>query len=72
MANRPCAGGSPAYLEIDKLPHARHRATVCTLFQHHDLCRTTDLEALLRRAYRVGACRNFDDVLVALEATRIA
>jgi hypothetical protein len=24
--NVPCAGGSPAYLEIDRLPDARYRA----------------------------------------------
>jgi hypothetical protein len=34
--NVPCAGGSPAYLEIDKLPDGTYRATVGTLFEHQD------------------------------------
>src|SRR5512144_475977 len=33
-------GGSPAYLEIDKLPDGRYRTTVGTLFQ--EICRTAD------------------------------
>jgi hypothetical protein len=37
--NVPCAGGSPAYLEIDKLPDGRYRATVGTLFEHQEICR---------------------------------
>ena len=35
--NVPCAGGGPdklTYLEIDKLPDGRFRATVGTLFEH--------------------------------------
>jgi hypothetical protein len=40
----PCAGGgSPAYLEIDKLPDGHYRATVGTLFEHQEICRTDDL-----------------------------
>jgi hypothetical protein len=39
-------GGSPAYLEIDKLPDGRYRATVGTLFEFQELCRTGDLEGL--------------------------
>ena len=33
--NVPCAGGSPAYLEIDKLPDWTYRATVgrCSSFR---------------------------------------
>ena len=68
--NIPCAGASPAYLEIDKLPDGRYRATVGTLFQYQELCRTTDLEELLRYTHKVGACRSFDDVLAALTALR--
>ena len=37
--NVPCAGGSPAYLEIDKLPDGTYRATVGTLFEHQEICR---------------------------------
>jgi hypothetical protein len=46
--NVPCSGGgSPAYLEIDKLPDGRYRATVGTLFEFQEICRTADLEALV-------------------------
>jgi hypothetical protein len=34
-------GGSPAYLEIDKLPDGRYRATVGTLFEFQELGRVT-------------------------------
>ena len=68
--NVPCAGASPAYLEIDKLSDGRYRATVGTLFQYQELCRTTDLEELLRRTYQVGVSRSFDDVLAALTTLR--
>jgi hypothetical protein len=47
--NVPCAGGMPAYLEIDKLSDGRYRATVGTLFEHQEICRTGDLEALVRQ-----------------------
>jgi hypothetical protein len=45
--NVPCSGGgTPAYLEIDKLPDGRYRATVGTLFEHQEITRTRDLEAV--------------------------
>jgi hypothetical protein len=66
--NVPCAGGSPAYLEIDKLcgpaeckDDGRYRATVGTLFEHQEICRTRDLEALVRQANAMAGCRSFDD-----------
>jgi hypothetical protein len=43
-------GGTPAYLEIDKLPEGLYRATVGTLFEYQELCRTGDLEGLLRHS----------------------
>jgi hypothetical protein len=62
--NVPCAGGStPAYLEIDKLPDARYRATVGTLFEHQEICLTRDLEALIRQANAMAGCRSFQDVV---------
>jgi hypothetical protein len=30
-------GGLPAYLELDKLPDGRYRATGGTLFEYHEL-----------------------------------
>ena len=37
--NVPCSGGgSPAYLEIDKLADGRYRATVGTLFEFQEIC----------------------------------
>ena len=51
--NVPCAGygaASPCYLEIDKLADGRYRGTVGTLFEHEEICRTDDLEALVRQA----------------------
>ena len=63
--NVPCAGGSPAYLEIDKLPDGSYRATVGTLFEHQEICRTRDLEALVRQANAMAGCRSFDDVVSA-------
>jgi hypothetical protein len=42
----PCSGGGAlAYLEIDK-PEGRYRATVGTLFECQEICRTRDFEAL--------------------------
>jgi hypothetical protein len=39
--NVPCSGGgTPARLEIDKLPEGRYRATVGTLVEHQEICRT--------------------------------
>src|SRR5512132_2891843 len=46
-------GGTPAYLEIDKLPEGLYRATVGTLFEYQELCRTGDLEGLLRHTRAV-------------------
>ena len=67
--NVPCSGGgSPAYLEIDKLPDGRYRATVGTLFKYQELCRTTNLKELLRRSWRIGGCTSVDEVIVALQA----
>jgi hypothetical protein len=63
--NVPCAGGSPAYLEIDKLPDGRYRATVGTLFEHQEICLTHDLEALVRHANAMAGCRSLDDVVRA-------
>jgi hypothetical protein len=63
-------GGSPARLEIDKLPDGHYRATVGTLFEHQEICRTNDLEALVRQANAMAACRSFDDVVRALQCGR--
>jgi Staphylococcal nuclease homologue len=68
--NVPYAGASPAYLEIDKLPDGRYRATVGTLFEHQEICRTGDLEALVRQANLMASCRSFDDVMLAFRAMR--
>jgi hypothetical protein len=67
--NVPCSGGgAPAYLEIDKLPDGGYRATVGTLFEHQEICRTGDLEALVRQANAMATCRSFDDVVRAIRA----
>lgn len=69
--NVPCAGGaSPTRLEIDKLADGRYRATVGTLFEHQEVCRTRDLEALIRQADAMAGCRSFDDVVNAFRAMR--
>ena len=68
--NVPCAGGQPAYLEIDKLPDGTYRATVGTLFEHQEVCRTRDLEALVRQANAMAGCRSFDDVVAAFRRMR--
>jgi hypothetical protein len=71
--NVPCAGGGPdklTFLEIDKLPDGQYRATVGTLFEHEEVCRTRDLEALLRHANAMAGCRSFDDVVAAFRAMR--
>jgi hypothetical protein len=61
--NVPCAGGgSPAYRKIDKLPDSRYRAIVGTLFEHPEICRTGDLDALVRYGNAM-ASRSFDEVL---------
>ena len=72
--NVPCAGNGPdklTYLEIDKLPDGAHRATVGTLFEHQEICRTRDLEALVRHANAMAGCRSFDDVVRAFRAMRM-
>ena len=67
----PCSGGgSPAYLEIDKLADGQYRATVGTLFEFQEICRTGDLEALVRQANLMAGCRLFDDVVRAIRAMR--
>lgn len=60
--NVPCAGGTPAYLEIDKLLDGLYRATVGTLFEHQEICRTGDLESLIRHANAMASCRSLDVV----------
>jgi hypothetical protein len=55
-------GGTPAYLEIDKLPEGRFRATVGTLFEFQELCRTGGLEGLLRHTRAVQLSRSFDEM----------
>ena len=69
--NVPCAGGSPVYLEIDKLPDGIYRATVGTLFEFQEICRTGDLEALVRHANAMAGCRSFDDVVNAFRRMRM-
>lgn len=69
--NVPCSGGgSPAYLEIDKLPDGRYRTTVGTLFEFQEICRTADLEGLVRQANVMAGCRSFGDVVRAIRALR--
>ena len=51
----PHGGGGPTCrLEIDKLPDGDYRVTVGTPFEAQELSRTSDLELLLRRCYRLG------------------
>jgi hypothetical protein len=59
-------GGTPAYLEIDKLPEGLYRATVGTLFEYQELCRTGDLESLLRHTRAVQWSGSFDDMVRAI------
>jgi hypothetical protein len=61
-------GGTPAYLEIDKLLDGRYRATVGTLFEYQELCRTGDLEGLLRHARAVAVSESFDEMVRAIRA----
>ena len=61
-------GGTPAYLEIDKLPEGLYRATVGTLFECQELCRTGDLEGLLRHARIIQSSQSFDDMVCAIRA----
>jgi hypothetical protein len=51
-------GGTPAYLEIDKLPDGRYRATVGTLLDYQELCRTAHLP---RHEERCGSDAADDD-----------
>jgi hypothetical protein len=37
----------------------RYRATVGTLFEHQEICRTGDLEALVRQANAMAGCRSW-------------
>jgi hypothetical protein len=41
-----------------------------TLFEHQEICRTDDLEALVRQANAMAGCRSFDDVVRAFRAMR--
>jgi hypothetical protein len=59
-------GGSPAYLEIDKLPDGRYRATVGTLFEFQELWRTGDLESLLRHTRAVQSSGSFGEMVSAI------
>ena len=71
--NVPCAGigpASPVYLEIDKLLSGHYRATVGTLFEHQEVCRTRDLEALVRHADAMAGCRSVEDVVDAFRRMR--
>jgi hypothetical protein len=61
-------GGTPAYLEVDKLPDGLYRATVGTLFEFQELCRTCDLEGLLRHARAVQSSKSFDEMVRAIRA----
>ena len=63
-------GGTPACLEIDKLPEGLYRATVGTLFEYQELCQTSDLEGLLRHARAVQSSRSFDDMVGAIRSMR--
>jgi hypothetical protein len=47
-----------------------HRATVGTLFEFEEICRTDDLEALVRHANEMAGCRSFEDVVAAFQAMR--
>jgi hypothetical protein len=60
-------GGAPCRLEIDKLPDGDYRVTVGTPLEAQELCRTSDLEPLLRHTYRLGVSRSFREVLAALQ-----
>ena len=45
-------------------------ATVGTLFEYQELCRTGNLEGLLRHARAVAVSRSFDDMVRAIRAMR--
>jgi hypothetical protein len=40
------------------------------LFEHQEICRTQDLEALVRQANAMAGCRSLDDVVNAFRAMR--
>jgi hypothetical protein len=46
-------------------PTARTATPESTLFEHQEICRTRDLEALVRHANAMAGCRSFDDVVGA-------
>src|SRR5512144_2372576 len=65
----PFSGGRlPARLEIDKLSDGKYRATVGTVFEHQELCRTSDLERLLRHVHVVPSCGSFEEMVAAVRA----
>jgi hypothetical protein len=64
-------GGSPAYLEIDKLPDGRYRTTVGTLLEFQELCRTADREGLLWHTRAVQLSRSFDEMVQAIRAMQM-
>jgi hypothetical protein len=43
---------------------------VGTLFEFEEICRTDDLEALVRHANEMAGCRSFEDVVAAFQAMR--
>jgi hypothetical protein len=47
-----------------------YRATIGTLFEHQKICRTRDLEAVVRQANAMAAWRA-DDVVRAIRATHM-
>jgi len=59
--------GGGCHLQINKLADGRYRAAAGALFEAHELCRTPELEPLLRHADRLSACRSFREVLTALQ-----
>ena len=72
--NVPCAGtgpSSPVYLEIDKLPDGGsiwRPSERCSSIR--EICRTGDLEGLVRQSNAMAGCRSFDDVVNAFRAMR--
>jgi hypothetical protein len=68
--NVPCAGGSPAYLEIDKLPDGHYLATVGLCSSNQEVCPTGDLDTWVREANAMAGCRSFDDVVLAFRTMR--
>jgi hypothetical protein len=54
-------------LEIDKDGLPGNGGDV---FEHQEICRTRNLEALVRQANAMASCRSFDDVVRAIRAMR--